>query len=563
MPPLTQYPNSLDGFSRRTDLVDIVKAVDPNELQAAVEAIENTLGTNPHGTAGTVRNRLDNLSSSDGNTSSPQQIDVNSGNATINSGGEATFKKVTVNASSANAIVVNQTNVAAENTGVKATLNGAGLVNIGTYNIISGATSQNYGGYFDVSGTVSSTGLLAYASGTGANNIGADLEVGGNASDSNYGTFINVSGNVGSAIYGLYADVNGNTFPAVSYGAYYNLEHSTTWSVGNYILLPKSPTMDVFGYYVSDNGVGNQGGTTKTGFIIDGFRNTGAGDMYGYTVSNTVVQTGSGNIFGYYYNAIQNGVGDNKGAYINIAGTSPGANRGIEINAAAQNAYGVLATVTDGGYGSVANAFSAVMTGGGTTKHAFEATMSGGGANNGLYLSITGGTGPNIGVNSQVTSGATGDIGIYSYIGGASYTVTKAFYAWQYSTGVLNYGYYGTINGAGTNNTGALLIVNNATNNNIGYQTTVTGGTTAYGFSSNVTGATSNYDLYCVSASSFIKAPYRLTGPTDSVDNGSFAVANISGQSFLYIRTGGGWEFIPTVSTTEFKWGKSMLLMGG
>jgi len=52
------YPGSLDSFTANTDDVDDVLAADVNELQTAIVAIETELGTDPAGTAATLKARL-------------------------------------------------------------------------------------------------------------------------------------------------------------------------------------------------------------------------------------------------------------------------------------------------------------------------------------------------------------------------------------------------------------------------------------------------------------------------------------------------------------------------
>lgn len=54
----SQYPDALDSYTYRTDLIDDVNAQDVNELQDAIAAIEATLGTNPEGTLTDLKTRL-------------------------------------------------------------------------------------------------------------------------------------------------------------------------------------------------------------------------------------------------------------------------------------------------------------------------------------------------------------------------------------------------------------------------------------------------------------------------------------------------------------------------
>lgn len=56
---MTVYPAALDHFTRHTDAVgEKVRAAHVNELQAAVEAIQGTLGVNPQGVAPTVAEQV-------------------------------------------------------------------------------------------------------------------------------------------------------------------------------------------------------------------------------------------------------------------------------------------------------------------------------------------------------------------------------------------------------------------------------------------------------------------------------------------------------------------------
>lgn len=52
------YPTSIDSFTANTDGVDDVIAADVNELQTAIAAVEAELGTDPAGSAATVKARL-------------------------------------------------------------------------------------------------------------------------------------------------------------------------------------------------------------------------------------------------------------------------------------------------------------------------------------------------------------------------------------------------------------------------------------------------------------------------------------------------------------------------
>lgn len=55
---MSSYPGAIDDFTHRTDLVDDVMAIDVNELQDAIEAIETELGTDPAGSAADLKTRL-------------------------------------------------------------------------------------------------------------------------------------------------------------------------------------------------------------------------------------------------------------------------------------------------------------------------------------------------------------------------------------------------------------------------------------------------------------------------------------------------------------------------
>lgn len=61
---MTLYPGGLDSFTPKIDFVDKIMADHVNELQAALEAIEPTIGTNPQGAAPSIAVRLDNAISS-------------------------------------------------------------------------------------------------------------------------------------------------------------------------------------------------------------------------------------------------------------------------------------------------------------------------------------------------------------------------------------------------------------------------------------------------------------------------------------------------------------------
>lgn len=53
------FPNDVKTFTAKTDNVDEIQAVDVNELQTEVTAIETELGTNPKGSAASVKERIE------------------------------------------------------------------------------------------------------------------------------------------------------------------------------------------------------------------------------------------------------------------------------------------------------------------------------------------------------------------------------------------------------------------------------------------------------------------------------------------------------------------------
>jgi hypothetical protein len=66
---MSSFPASLDNFTSLVDTVDDMEAVNVNELQDAIEAIETELGTDPAGTATDVKTRLARLMDGPGNLS--------------------------------------------------------------------------------------------------------------------------------------------------------------------------------------------------------------------------------------------------------------------------------------------------------------------------------------------------------------------------------------------------------------------------------------------------------------------------------------------------------------
>lgn len=60
------YPATIDNFTAKVDNVNDVMALDVNELQTAIEAIETELGTDPAGTVADVKTRLSTVVSDGG-----------------------------------------------------------------------------------------------------------------------------------------------------------------------------------------------------------------------------------------------------------------------------------------------------------------------------------------------------------------------------------------------------------------------------------------------------------------------------------------------------------------
>ena len=61
MPVLAAYPGAIAAFSTKTDVTDVVYAAHPNSVQAEIVAVQTVLGTNPQGSAATVKQRMANI----------------------------------------------------------------------------------------------------------------------------------------------------------------------------------------------------------------------------------------------------------------------------------------------------------------------------------------------------------------------------------------------------------------------------------------------------------------------------------------------------------------------
>lgn len=81
---MASYPTAIKSFTAKTDNVDDVMAVDVNDLQDEVAAIETTLGLSPHSGAADVVARLDQALGTTGNLdfASATTLTISSGAAT-------------------------------------------------------------------------------------------------------------------------------------------------------------------------------------------------------------------------------------------------------------------------------------------------------------------------------------------------------------------------------------------------------------------------------------------------------------------------------------------------
>ena len=66
---MSDYPGAIDSFTSKVDNVDAINAIDVNELQLGITAVQTELGVNPAGGYTTVVDRLDALDSSIGSPS--------------------------------------------------------------------------------------------------------------------------------------------------------------------------------------------------------------------------------------------------------------------------------------------------------------------------------------------------------------------------------------------------------------------------------------------------------------------------------------------------------------
>lgn len=79
------YPSTLDSFTPKSDGVDYYMALDVNELQTAITAVETELGTDPAGSATDVKTRLIRSMDVNGNIAFAAQtaLTISSGAVTI------------------------------------------------------------------------------------------------------------------------------------------------------------------------------------------------------------------------------------------------------------------------------------------------------------------------------------------------------------------------------------------------------------------------------------------------------------------------------------------------
>jgi hypothetical protein len=79
------YPGAVTTFTAKTDNVDDVMAVDINELQTDVTAVETTLGTDPQGTETDVKSRLAHSINDAGflEFDAPTELTISSGAVTV------------------------------------------------------------------------------------------------------------------------------------------------------------------------------------------------------------------------------------------------------------------------------------------------------------------------------------------------------------------------------------------------------------------------------------------------------------------------------------------------